>query len=97
MTISDVLSDAREDILGYLKDPKDYAGEEIRRRIGEVVLAMDKLRLSPEFDLPPSAVPIPFPNDGLTYLNALLKDRAVNRPLGRLASFTHVPDELRIY
>lgn len=74
--ISDVLFDAREEILGYLKDEDEYGGEETRQRIGEVILAMDKLRISPGFDLPPWSPPKQFPANGLNYLNELLKEPA---------------------
>jgi hypothetical protein len=71
--ISDVLSDAVSDILDYLKDDHDYSGD--RQQIAEVVLAMDRLRLSPGFDTPPNGTPPTLPTDALWYLNTLLETR----------------------
>jgi hypothetical protein len=45
MSISDVLFEAREDILRYLKDD-DGVYDRRRSEIAEVILAMDRLRLS---------------------------------------------------
>jgi hypothetical protein len=71
--ITDVLHDARESILRYLED-RMYAEEEFPR-IAEVILAMDRLRLSPGYDVPPNATPPVLPDDAMTHLKALLKSR----------------------
>jgi hypothetical protein len=75
MSISDVLFEAREDILRYLKDD-DGVYDRRRSEIAEVILAMDRLRLSNEFDVPPDATPPSLPVDALAHLDALLKERA---------------------
>jgi hypothetical protein len=79
MAISDVLFEAREDILGYLDigiygDRKDWAD------IAVVVLAMDRLRLSPGFDVFPDGVPPKLPDDPMEYLDALLAERKATGP-----------------
>jgi hypothetical protein len=75
MTISDVLFEAREDILDNLEEAGFYEGE-CRAGAAAIVLAMDKLRLSPGFDLLPGATPLNFPDDATEYLEALLAERA---------------------
>jgi hypothetical protein len=72
--ISDVLFEAREDILRHLKDDTGVYDER-RSQIAEVILAMDRLRLSNGFDVPPDATPPTLPVDAVAYLDALLKER----------------------
>jgi hypothetical protein len=83
MTISDVLFEAREDILDKLEEAGFYEGE-CRAGAAAIVLAMDKLRFSPGFDLLPGAIPLNFPDDATVYLEALLAERAsgVRPPAG---------------
>ena len=56
MAISDILFEAREKILGYLERGADYDDADVRRRIAEVILAMDRLRWSEGFDRVPNAL-----------------------------------------
>jgi hypothetical protein len=73
MTISDAMSDAKEAILGYLEEPAYddwYGSDEVRRRIAEVIVAMD--RTMDKLNYPPE----PLPDDPLNYLNDILKERA---------------------
>jgi hypothetical protein len=73
--ISDVLFEAREDILKYLQQLDCYQDENTRRRIAEVILAMDRLRWSEGFDLAPGAPPLDLPQDATEYLNLLLASK----------------------
>ena len=88
--ISDVLFDAREHILDYLKC--GLYGDEARREIADVVLAMDRLRMRPGFDCPPGLTPPTLPADAIKYLNALLTDRATHGNLSRFDGFLHIPE-----
>jgi hypothetical protein len=53
--ISDILFEAREKMLGYL-ERGHYDDADTRRRIAEVILAMDRLRWSEGFDVYPNAL-----------------------------------------
>ena len=78
MAISDVLFEAREDILGYL-DNGGYGGYGGRKHwagIAAVVLAMDRLRLSPGYDIHPDCAPPTFPDDPMEYLDKIMAERA---------------------
>ena len=73
MTISDVLSGAREEVLKYLEKPAFddwYGTPEVRRRIGAVIAVLDDTmdRLGK-----PASPP---PDDTLAYLETILKERS---------------------
>ena len=78
MGISDVLGDGQAEILDYLDlglygERKDWAD------IAVAVLAMDKLRLSPGFDVPPGHAPSKLPDDPMEYLDMLMAERRAER------------------
>jgi hypothetical protein len=73
--ISDVLFEARESILRYLA-AGIYGPREEWADIAAVVLAMDKLRMSPGYDLLPGNEPIKFPDDPMEYLDTLMEERS---------------------
>src|SRR5260221_12002748 len=72
--ISDVLFEAREDILGYLAGGL-YGEREHWADIAAVVLAMEKLRLSPGYDISPSGTAPKLPDDPMEYLDQLVAER----------------------
>jgi hypothetical protein len=76
MAISDVLFDAREEILGYL-DTGHYGERKDWADIAVAVLAMDRLRLSPGFDVRPNDAPPKLPDDPMQYLDKIMAERAV--------------------
>jgi hypothetical protein len=69
MSISDTLSEAKNQILEYVEDGVYGEGEALRP-IAVCVLAMDRLRRAPGFDTPPGhpAPVLPSDADALAYL-----------------------------
>jgi hypothetical protein len=74
--ISDVLSDAVTAILRHLDADKvlapDYVPDDYVRRVAEVVLAMERTRLSHGFNVPPDFPEPELPTDAMLYLKQLL-------------------------
>jgi hypothetical protein len=81
MGISDVLFEARQEILRHLADGF-YGEREHWADIAVVVLAMDKLRLSPGYDIPPFCTAPKLPDDPMEYLDQLMAERRNRRGVG---------------
>lgn len=77
MSISDVMSEGVKKVLRYLEDDSMYANS--RKEIAVAVVAMERLRLTPGFDIVPAeyggkAPELPTTPEGcLAYLDALLE------------------------
>ena len=79
--ISDVLFEAREEILNYLAKGH-YGKRKDWTDIAAVILAMDKLRLSPGYDVPPTpyGTAPKLPDDPMEYLDQLITERKASMP-----------------
>jgi hypothetical protein len=74
--ISDVMRDGVDQVLDYLKDDDTYKGAE--KEIAIAVVAMERLRLTPRFDIPlgfPAPALPTDPEGCLSYLNMLLAEK----------------------
>ena len=80
MTISDILSAAADEIIEELETlygadsilAADFEPDEYFQKAAGIVLAMDRVRLSEGFDLPPVTLPPDLPSDPLAYVRRLL-------------------------
>ena len=87
MAISDVLSDAVTDILRHLEPDADvilapeFEPNGNDWKIAALVLAMDRVRLSPGFDVPPDVIPPELPPDdgAIKYLQKRLAEHLANK------------------